>query len=419
MKNLTIVFFLFLCGLTMGQNEGEWKNSAFTFTPEILFGKTMEGNEGFPSTRFQKQIVLSFGRYHTNDPQQWAQQLKGPKTGISMGVTDFGNLDTLGLAFSVLPFIEFKVFGNERLTFQTAMGASYSTKKHDPETNPQNNVVTTDLTWAFRSYFYYMFLRGDNIDWRLGLGYSHHSNGHMRLLNIGFNSFLVSLSADIKNPLKYPENENAILPNYNQTVYDYFAFRGGFGQNVLGVAINDRQNVYTIAGEYGRVYNNTYKVGIGFYARLYEHYHNYIIDNESLVQTGREFEYFKDNPLYYASNLGISIHGEVFLNHIGIDLQLGYNIYKPAYKLDYRINEGWENTPREIPTDWVLGDLNFKYKIKHRISSRIGLKYYLIGMENSPKNNFYLGAHLSANLGQADFSELSFGYVYNFNFRER
>jgi hypothetical protein len=240
------------------------------------------------------------------------------------------------------------------------------------------------------------------------------------LLNQGYNSFLISLSAEIKNPLNNPRIDTAnILPSYKRTVYDYYAFRAGLGQNAFALAFNDRKNVYTIAGEYGRVYNNTFKIGIGFYYRFYQHYYDYIEGNESLVQNGREFDYFRSNPWYYASNLGITIHGEIFLNHFGIDLQLGYNLHKPAYKLDWRINEGWDNTPREISRSWVLGELDGSFKKKHRISSRLGLKYYLIGMEKAPKNNFYIGAHLNANLGQADFTELSLGYVHSFNFRER
>jgi len=410
---LTVTFFSF------AQSEGNWKKSAFTFTPEILLGLTMEANDGFPDTELQKQIVLNFGRFHANNPQQWAQRLKSPKTGISIGVTDFGNLDSLGIALTAMPFIEFKAFNSERWSVLTGMGASYFTKKFDAETNPQNQAVTTDITWAFRMYLYYQFLSTKNLDWRLGLGYSHHSNGHTRLLNQGYNSFLVSLSADIKNPLKYSEIEsNRNLPQYKKTVYNYFALRGGLGQNVFALAFNDKKNVYTIAGEYGRVYNNTFKVGLGFYYRFYQHYYDYIKGNESLVQAGREFDYFRSDPWYYATNLGISLHGEIFLNHVGIDLQLGYNFHKPAYKMEWRINEGWDNTPREISNTWVLGELDGSYKKKHRISSRLGLKYYLIGMEKAPKNNFYLGAHLNSNLGQADFTELSFGYVFSFNHRE-
>jgi hypothetical protein len=420
MKQQLTIFFLFVTFFSFAQKEADWKKSAFTITPELLLGLTMESNDGFPDTKLQKQAILNFGNYQNNNPQEWAQRLKAPKTGLSIGITDFGNLDSLGIAITAMPFIEFKAFGSDRWKVHTGMGASYFTKKFDSETNPQNQAVTTDITWAFRLYLYYQFLSTKNINWRTGLGYSHHSNGHTRLLNQGYNSFLVSLSAEIKNPLNNPRIDTAnILPSYKRTVYDYYAFRAGLGQNAFALAFNDRKNVYTIAGEYGRVYNNTFKIGIGFYYRFYQHYYDYIEGNESLVQNGREFDYFRSNPWYYASNLGITIHGEIFLNHFGIDLQLGYNLHKPAYKLDWRINEGWDNTPREISRSWVLGELDGSFKKKHRISSRLGLKYYLIGMEKAPKNNFYIGAHLNANLGQADFTELSLGYVHSFNFRER
>ena len=421
MKNNRInILLLLLPLLTFGQSEIDWKKSALTFTPELLFGKTMEANDGFPETGFQKQLILNLGRYNANNPQQWAQQLKGPKTGFSVGITDFGNLDSLGIALTISPFIEFKAFGNNRFKILTAMGASYFTKKFHLETNPKNKAVTTDITWAFRTYFYYQLFSTENIDWRVGFGYSHHSNGHTRLLNQGYNSFLVSLSADIKNPLKYSEEiQEVIIPKYKRSLNDYVAFRYGHGQNVLAMAFNEKQNVYTIAAEYGHVYNNTFKLGIGFYYRFYQHYYDYIKGNESLVQPGREFDNFRSNPLYYSSNVGLSLHGEIFLNHVGIDLQLGYNFHKPAYKIEYRINEGWKDAPREISEGWILGTMDSKFNKKYRISSRLGLKYYLIGMEKAPKNNVYLGAHLNANLGQADFSELSLGYVHSFNFRNR
>ncbi|CAM3511363.1 acyloxyacyl hydrolase [Aequorivita lipolytica] len=420
MKQRLTIFFIFVSFFSIAQTDTEWKKSAFYITPEILLGLTMEANDGFPDTKLQKQAVLNFGRHQENNPQEWAQRLKGAKTGLSVGITDFGNLDSLGIALTVTPFIEFKAFGSERWKMLTGMGASYFTRKFDLETNPQNRAVTTDFTWAFRTYLYYQFLSTSTLDWRVGMGYSHHSNGHTRLMNQGYNSFLLSLSADIKNPFNHSKITATIaIPKYNKTVYNYFAIRGGLGVSAFALAFNDKKDVYTIAGEYGRVYNNTFKVGIGFYYRFYQHYYDYIEENESLVQAGREFDYFKSNAWYYASNLGVSIHGEIFLNHVGIDLQLGYNLHKPAYKLDWRINEGWVNTPREISKSWVLGELDDSYKKKHRISTRLGLKYYLIGMEKSPKNNFYIGAHLNANFGQADFTELNFGYVHSFNFRER
>lgn len=420
MKQQLTIFFLLISVLTLAQTENDWKKSAFNFTPEILFGLTMESNDGFPDTEPQKQAILNFGRNNINNPQEWAQRLKAPKTGLSIGITDFGNLDSLGIALTAMPYIEFKAFGSERFKILTGMGASYFTKKFDPKTNPQNQAVTTDITWAFRMYFYYKLFATNNIDWRVGLGYSHHSNGHTRLLNQGYNSFLLSFSANIKNPLNSAETiSGETISEHKKTVYNYFSFRGGLGQNVFALAFNDKKNVYTIAGEYGKVYNNTFKVGVGFYYRFYQHYYDYIKGNESLVQDGKEFDYFRNDPWKYSTNLGVSLHGEIFLNHVGIDVQLGYNFHKPAYKIEWQINEGWDNPPREIPDGWMLGELDSKFKKKYRISSRLGIKYYLIGMEKAPKNNIYIGTNLNANLGQADFTELSVGYVHSFNFRER
>lgn len=413
-KQLTILF-IFISTFSFAQTNSKWKKEAFTFTPEILLGKTMEAYDGFPKIQLQKQFILNFGRRHNYNPQEWAQRLKGPKTGFSVGVTDFGNVDSLGIALIAMPFIEFNAFGSNRFKILAGLGASYFTEKYDKEKSPNNRAIATDITWAFRLYLNYQILSTNKIDWRVGLGYSHHSNGHTRLMNNGYNSFLFSLSADIKNPLNSPvANIFQEIPVYKNTVYNYISFRGGIGQNVFALAFNDKQNVYTIAGEYGRVYNNTFKVGIGFYYRFYQHYYDYIKGAESLVQPGREFDYFRSAPLYYASNFGISLHGEILLNHWGIDLQVGYNFHKPAYKAEWRINEGWDKTPREIPETWVLGELNNKYKLKYRISSRLGLKYYLLGIENAPKNNFYVGAYLNSNLGQADFTELSLGYVRSF-----
>ena len=105
------------------------------------------------------------------------------------------------------------------------------------------------------------------------------------------------------------------------------------------------------------------------------------------------------------------------LNHIGIDLQLGFNLHKPAYKIDWRINQGWSYIPKEIPPSAVLGEFDTKFRIKHLISTRMGMKYYLVGMDKKPRNNVFLGFHINANGGQADFTELSLGYVYHFKNR--
>ncbi len=91
---------------------------------------------------------------------------------------------------------------------------------------------------------------------------------------------------------------------------------------------------------------------------------------------------------------------------------VGANLHKPAYDIDWRINQGWDNTPRDIPEEWMLGEYNSKYKLKKLIATRLGLRYYLFGNDSTPIHNIFAGASINANLGQADFTEVSVGYVF-------
>ncbi|MGK0385931.1 MAG: hypothetical protein ACI849_000536 [Patiriisocius sp.] len=416
MQKLTYLFLFLAVASLQAQEDVSWKTKAIFITPELLLGKTFPSNEDFPETGIHKQLMLNFGRDHANNPQEWAQRFKGMRTGVGIGLTDFGQLDSLGVAITAIPFVEFNIFGSQRFKVLTGLGASYFTEKYDPISNPNNRAVSTDITWAFRFFFNYQLFNTKNIDWRLGLGYSHHSNGHTRLDNRGYNSVLLSLSGAIHNPFNISQDKKPEIPNYKNSRYNYVEVRAGHGWNVLGEAFNDAKPVYTISGEYGYVFNNVFKIGIGAHYRFYQHYYDYISNNESLVQDGREFEEFKENPFYSASNLSIYVNTEFLLNHIGIDFSIGYNIFKEAYAIDWRINEGWVNTPREIPEYWILGEFNSKYELKKSINSRLGIKYYLLGTLEQPKHNVFVGAHLNSNLGQADFTEVSAGYIYSFGF---
>ena len=419
-KTILTLFLLFSFGLFAQQSDSITRTSNFIISPEVLVGITAESNSYFPDHGLQTQAFIGLGWEHDNNLQEWAQRLKGPRTGINFGYTNFGNSENLGSALSILPFIEFNAFRSKKMTVQVGTGASYFTEKYDPITNPNNEAVTTDFTWSFRLFGYYKVASTNNIDWRTSIGYAHHSNGHTRLPNQGYNSFLVGISADIKknaNLTSYSQINKSIYP---KSKYSYVAVRSGYGLQTLAKPFNDIKPVYVFSGEYGKVYNNTYKVGIGMYYRFYRQYYEYITNNESLVQDGREFDSFKEHPTWSASNLGAFISGEVLLNHFGINLQIGFNFYKPAYKIDWRINQGWDVVPAEIPenSNIVLGEFDTKFKLKKLISSRLGLKYYFIGTRNAPKNNFFVGANINSNLGQADFTELSFGYVHSFSFNK-
>tara|TARA_R110000850_G_scaffold109659_1_gene222732 strand:+ start:2187 stop:3464 length:1278 start_codon:yes stop_codon:yes gene_type:complete len=419
-KRIAHIFFIVLWAeSSISQNISE--ADAFTdfITPEILVGKLMPSNTGFPELGIQKTFFLSFGSFNTKTHKEWSYRLNYPKTGLSIGFSDLGNSNDVGNAYIFMPFVEFDLFNKNRYKLHFGFGGSYHNRQYDIRLNQFNKGITTEFSWAFRMFGYYNLSQNNTTTTRIGIGYLHHSNGHIKLPNQGLNSFLVSLSLE----QKYNKNDYTTpqypVENFNRSSYNYFSARAGIGQNVLSEIYNDKKEVYAIALSYGKVINKTYSFGGGIYYRFYEHYYQYIKNEEMLVL--EDYPELKENAILNASTFGVFGSGELLLNHIGIEFQLGLNIYKPFYKVDWRLNQGYvfiAYDDEDEPYIAVkLGELDSYYKIKKTISSRLGLKYYLKPTDEVPVHNFYIGAHLNANLGQADFGELSFGYVYNFNFK--
>lgn len=385
------------------------------FSPELLIGKTLEANTDFPKTNLQHAIFFSLGHYNFNSDKEWAARLKFPKTGLSFGYTDFGNAEKVGRAYTIMPFMEFSILQQRipGLNLQIGFGASYADTQYDSIANPFNRAITTKINWSFRSFLYYDLFSSKKTDWRFGLGYLHHSNGHTNLPNQGLNSLAASFSAKIDT--KKEVSQTPKTHNFKDKSQTYFSTRIGLGQNVLSEKFNTKKEVFTIAASVGKIINNTFKFGGGFYYRFYEHYYDYINNNEALIE--EQFPHFKDNPFGYATNFGLFATSELLIDHFGFEFDLGVNIYKPFYKIDWQLNQGYSYPDGNGGTVEVLGELDWYYEIKRTVSSRMGIKYYLWTTSKAPKHNIFVGAHINANLGQADFTELSIGYVYRFNLK--
>ncbi|WP_062057724.1 acyloxyacyl hydrolase [Aquimarina longa] len=416
MTQLYCYLLLFFIGIQLrGQTSNEDHKTSFFITPEVLLGKTTEPNTGFPKTKLLKSIFISIGAYNKAIDKQWASRLGYPKTGISLGITDFGNKEKVGRAYALMPFVEIGLFSRRTNKWHLNMGfgGSYIDTKYHPETNPFNKAITTSFNWSFKSFLYYDVLSCKPIKWRLGLGYGHYSNGHTKLPNQGLNSFMISASASIgEQEESSTEDFIALKKERTKSSQTYFSFRSGIGQNVLSETFNSKKEVYSVAFSVGKVVHKIFKFGVGFYGRFYEHYYDHIKNNEELIDD--QVSFFKEKPFVYASNYGFFSTAEIFIGHVGVEFDLGLNIHKPFYKIDWQLTQGktYNNT-------YTLGELDWYYEVKRTISSRLSVKYYLFNAHHTHKNNFFLGASINANLGQADFSELSLGYVYRFKYKKK
>ncbi|MEM6515053.1 MAG: acyloxyacyl hydrolase [Bacteroidota bacterium] len=409
-------FFIVLVFCFCVSQSQDKKNTTF-FIPELLIGKTLEANTDFPKTNLQTAFLFSIGNDNSNKEDEWLYRLGQPETGLTFGVIDFGNVEKIGRAYSLMPFSEFGLLKKKtsRLKLHIGLGASYMDTQFDSISNPFNRAITTKINWSFRSFVYYDLYKLKSVDFRFGLGYFHHSNGHTRLPNQGLNSILASFSAKFKSSNN--EEKSKIAKKYDRSAQTYFDFRTGIGQNVLSEVFNDKKEVYSVAISAGRIINKTFKFGFGFHYRFYEHYYDYIKNNEALV--AEQEPNWTNNPYRYATNYGCFFSSELLMGHVGFEFEIGINFYKPFYKFDWQLNQGYSFERSTGETVVVLGELDDYYRLKRTVPARMGLKYYLISNEKSPTHNLYIGAHINANLGQADFTELSLGYNYRFKKKNR
>lgn len=405
------LFLLFLIvSIANGQQQTAIKNYSFAAL-EYSIGKTSTANVNFPKLNPQQGILFSIGTTNFDDKLEWARQLDYPETGFTVSYVDMGNPSQVGQTITVVSFIDFKF--SYRWNMKVGMGASYFNTIYDEKDNVNNKAITTHFTWAFRWNLYYKLLDKEDYNLKFGLGYFHNSNGHMRLPNNGLNTFLFSVYSELKFN-KELEKELAVndsIPT-NRTSQQYYSARFGLGKKVMSKHSADKKDVYVFAAATGKIINKTFKYGYGFYYRFYEDYYDYVTEDGKLVN--ELYPDFKEKPVLYSSNIGLFINGELLLSHVGIEFEIGFNLYKPAYKFDWQVNE-----EKYVNNEYQLGELNWYYHVKKTIATRLGSKLYLINTNKAPRHNLFLGAFINANLGQADFSELTLGYVYCLPIKKR
>lgn len=397
-----LIFFLLICFLFQdlpGIEGGDDLNKTVAFVqPEFSIGKSIPSNSNFPETNFQTNYALSIGKMVYNPAKAWAVYLNYPTTGITFSYTNLGNKDVFGSAFTVIPYISFNTSKKQfnSVHIKVGLGTSYFTNHYDESNNTRNVAIGSAFTWTFQTSFYYNFYIHKHIDLNLGVRFIHHSNGHTQLPNLGLNSVLFSLSSKLYlDPLNKSYKEKYQKP---KLIYSrqYFAnLRVGMGFHEFGgpgtKTGDTKRGVNIISLGVGAIYKQVLKVRLGLSYRFYHHYYNYIVEYQPESY---------NNPVLNASNIQVYLGGELLLGHVGIDAEIALNLYKPFYAYHHELYED---------------DKGISYWLKKTFSTRLGLKFYLYNTAKNPKNNIFIGTHINANMGQADFSEISVGVVHRFN----
>jgi hypothetical protein len=397
------LFLLLLLFLSPGLTADEAPYRNFFLEPELMIGKNIPVYDEFPHTSYRRDISLNLGYIYRDSTRHWVSFYHYPTIGISATYSDLGNAEVLSKEYSLIPYIIFKTSGNPRrsVDFRFGLGVTYCTNPYDEEHNPENLVLGSNFNWGFRLFIYKNLIVSRRFLFRPGLGYLHASNGHTVLPNYGLNSVVLSLAfqfpqGDYDPSFAMKQNKLPI----DRTKHYFMEVRTGLGWHKLGGTTGPIGNpTYlisstTVSG--GIIVKQQVKLHAGLGYRYYSSFYNYIQNTpDSVFMT--DPGYFRKNPGWRSSNLYVLLGGEFLIGHFGLDLQGSINFYKPFFR---EFNERWEFKK------------GFFYDINRLISTRMGLKYYVFDTSKMPRHNVWAGTHINANLGKADFMDVSVGYCY-------
>lgn len=367
---------------------------------EIAFkmGKIFPTSPRFAPSGTLSSILFSFGTLQQDPQNQWARFHQFPLTGVTIGLTDLGEPNIYGYEIKVIPFVEY-VIGKQlsyRPTIKIGLGASYTTQYF--RKNEQNIALGAPINWAFELSLKQNIITTKYGIVRMGVGYIHSSDGHTQLPNMGINGLVGQISfLQVDRQNGFDPKRRMETPKIKKEIYFFTQLNPIIGFHELGGPLGPvggpKRAVYGTNLMTGFVLNRGFKFYIGVGYRYYEHF-NYVYHND----IHSDIEKY-NSGFAFASNFYILNGIELMYGHFGFTFEGGLNLYKPFYKTYCELYSP------ENPT---------KYKLKKNLNSRIGLKTYLFNINDIPKYNWFVGAHVNANLGQADFTEISFGFLRNF-----
>ncbi len=385
---------VFLIGLSSFCYSQKTENNKISFIEtEYMIGKIIPNQliKDFPKTNPQQAFVLNIGGTSL-DTNKWGKYYNFPASGLMFVYSDFGNNEIFGYMVNVLPYISLNVFNKFPGKYKLKLGAgiSYFNTHFDSIANPINEVIGSHFTWDIKIFLYHQIFQSNKFKLKAGIGFSHESNGHTKLPNLGANSYLFSLSGQFANK-KYDDFK---LPhrikgaNHSPKKYFINTQQGiGFHEQdpTEGPMTNRKKPVYSSSIAYGTIFNNHIKLRVGLVYRFYEQFNTHLKEN---TVNG-----LSDNRNLSASNVILFVGNEFLMSHFAFDVRLGINLHKPFYR-KFNQNSDVGTTLRKL------------------FSSRVGLNMYLKNTNKLPAHNFFIGAHINANMAKADFTEFSLGYTF-------
>lgn len=363
-------FFLFFSIINHAQNADNRISVAFHY------GRVVKNNHIFPALPQNSPAIEVAYSQKVSGKKTWHSIYHFPEIGISLLWINLGNPDVLGQGISIIPYFSQDLIRRKKFHFQYTLGASlgYISKPYDRVSNPTNNVLGSHInnySFAQGSFFHQI---SDKIEVYYGLRASHFSNGNTSIPNLGINipTGVVGMKYHFL-PKTQPQNKSADSLIYpKQKVFSKISpsFRVALGITEKGTAGGPKYPIYLASFSLNTIWKKQLRVKLGtewFYA----------MGGRELI-VNEEFGLPK-----FKSSMGgiVYVGGEFLLGRVGLLAQAGPYLIKP-------------------------------YQMNHLLYTKLGVQFYLKNQQHFIHNQPFIGVYVHSHTGEADFTEVGFGWIF-------
>ncbi len=366
--------------------------------PEVMVGRNVVNWSRFPDSGERLFYAVGVGKMHRDTSTYWNGYYNFPGLSFTLFYSDLGS-SILGKELGVIPTFTFNVSKrrDKSFYFKLGLGMSYATNPFDSLANPGNEILGSSWNWIFQLYLYRTLLLTERWHVKVGAGGVHTSNSHTTLPNFGLNSGMIALSAQyfLKPYARLDRSNWSFQPDRRRQYF--IQITPGLGLHELGGTRRPLDGptkiIPSVSLATGIIFRRHLKVKTGFVYRYYDSFRDDIVKND--------LPDFRDAPIWNASHIYLLIGMEYLVGHVGLELESGITLHKPYFDHWFRSTDSdnaflrWQN--KTFPT-------------------RIGGNFYLFNTNNSPAQNLYVGLHVNANWGTADFMGYTMGYIRRLNF---
>ncbi|MES2836627.1 MAG: acyloxyacyl hydrolase [Bacteroidota bacterium] len=343
----------------------------------------------YPELKNANQTQASF-IFHTNGKRTWHNEYNFPLVALNVLHTNNGNDSVLGRSYSFLPSLIFESKKEKRLKHELEIGTgfAYFTKFYNIQNNIQNIVIGSKITNATRVAYRLKYDVLPRLNIGAGVSFSHFSNGHYQLPNVGANLIQLSVFA-------------SYLPNGRGTKFCKidttratekkwrFVVKPTFGMHEFGVSTKPtggaKYAVYSLATYFTK--RTTYKHNwhLGIVSNHYTSFYDYIVLNQI----------YPKNYRLNSSTFSVLAGHEFIIGHFGLVAQVGIYLYNPFFvKLS------------------KTGNYNFSKKIEAVLNNRLAVHYYFYDPLKTTKNKLFISLGIKANSATADYFDYGLGFAF-------